>query len=327
MPHGKHQRAPKRETNPEIALKVRTMLSRSLSNIHTKENGYAQNNKSTEHPQNRNTLEIGITDNTKFVNQRDDTEKEYEKRKAELLSDCSDSEEETKPPKSILKTIPSNTQKYTTPNNETNQNMDQNKNKHSLYISEKNNNSETNLSINSSVNSEPPPVNFSTLPKKDPELLSKHWNEIIKPNEEENLSYDNPYYDTYNQNNDQAYVIEIQEGNADPQPVSGYIKKDKKKKILSFDNQVTEIDNSNFNDNSKRVSESESENFELNNDSYGNDYSNTKRTSYFHAGGTTFSSQAASIFFANKKPVNERRPTKFMTGRASVDSNDSQTSA
>lgn len=59
-------------------------------------------------------------------------------------------------------------------------------------------------------------------------------------------------------------------------------------------------------------------------DEYANDYSNTKRTSNFTAGNSTYSTQAASIFFGNKKnDLQSRRPTK----RYNEDFNYDQTDA
>lgn len=244
-------------------------------------------------------------DNPIYNNQKSDTIINYEKRKVELLNN--DHVDNGKP-KSILKKTVDETDVEIKSNGNAN---------NSLIVPRK----PSSISVVSSTSTEPPPINYSTLPRNR-ENISKEWDEIVNP-ETDNVNSD--IYESVD-DDDKPYVIEIQEPSTESNPYAE-VNKDKKKKVISFEEKITEINDvySEIPDlETKRLSNVSSGSAQSDNeDFYGNDYTNSKRTSYFQAGGATFSSQAASIFITNKKPttnINERRPTAFVPRRASVES-------
>lgn len=382
-------RNPKRETNPDVALKIRSKLNRSLSNVHRKEEEefvYTTLSRSTEnistlHEQNNDNPYANRNDtNLRYDNEREDiqinnTNLRYDNERDDVHQINLRYDREDVQPSSNKKTPKSILKKNSPENSVTNSVQND------IDFDATNTNTKINADMSNSLD-----LNRNSIPSFEQgsphentrRVPREYWDDIVDTRRGEFGKYDENaenHYDLYNAEypyEDRAYVIEIQEGpeeNSQPlystvqkekkkkklitfeenvespvensQPLYTTVQKEKKKKkLITFEENVSEIEDDGLYDNvidmehgeHRRLSDCSNTSlssfdgvrFEDNDkDVYGNDYSNAKRTSCFQAGGTTFSSQAASIFFGNKKPVNERRPTKFMPAQSLEDNQSS----
>lgn len=161
---------------------------------------------------------------------------------------------------------------------------------------------------NSARSDTPPSINYNTLPKSSfkPSTnyiydLNKKYKDEPKRDDFQDIDLNDPTTEFNNKTlaeemyteQFKPYVIEVREGEDEYRPGN-------KQRTVHFQPAYDDDDDGEMYKIMERL-EQENNSYD-DRQTYDNDYTNTKRTSYFQTDNSKYSSQAANIFFGGKKP-------------------------